>query len=83
MHLLACLDTPSSATMPFVGEGVTIFTQGRLSKFRNEKFGFVFSAVFSERPCFRARKRRFAAQDLRLLAFRTARSAAGVSAVNK
>jgi putative ABC transport system ATP-binding protein len=46
MHLLACLDTPSTGKITFDGEDVTTFSQSRLNKFRNEKFGFVFQQFF-------------------------------------
>lgn len=46
MHLLACLDSPSSGRLTFDGEDVTTFSQGRLNKFRNETFGFVFQQFF-------------------------------------
>ena len=46
MHLLACLDTPTSGRIMFEGEDVTTFSQARLNRFRNEKFGFVFQQFF-------------------------------------
>ncbi len=46
MHLLACLDTPTSGTIFFDGENVNEFSQSRLNKFRNETFGFVFQQFF-------------------------------------
>lgn len=46
MHLLACLDTPTSGRIAFEGEDVTTFSAARLNRFRNEKFGFVFQQFF-------------------------------------
>jgi putative ABC transport system ATP-binding protein len=46
MHLLACLDSPSSGKITFDGEDVTTFSQGKLNRFRNETFGFVFQQFF-------------------------------------
>ena len=46
MHLLACLDQPSSGMLTFDGEDVGGFSQGKLNRFRNETFGFVFQQFF-------------------------------------
>ena len=46
MHLLACLDSPSSGRLTFDGEDVNAFSQGKLNRFRNETFGFVFQQFF-------------------------------------
>ncbi len=46
MHLLACLDSPSSGRITFDGEDITTFSQGKLNRFRNETFGFVFQQFF-------------------------------------
>ncbi len=46
MHLLACLDSPSGGKITFNGEDITTFSQGRLNRFRNETFGFIFQQFF-------------------------------------
>jgi putative ABC transport system ATP-binding protein len=46
MHLLACLDQPSSGRITFDGEDVNAFSQSKLNLFRNETFGFVFQQFF-------------------------------------
>ena len=46
MHLLACLDSPTSGRITFDGEDITTFSQGKLNRFRNETFGFVFQQFF-------------------------------------
>jgi putative ABC transport system ATP-binding protein len=46
MHLLACLDSPSSGRITFDGEDVNAFSQSKLNLFRNETFGFVFQQFF-------------------------------------
>lgn len=46
MHLLACLDSPTSGKITFDGEDITTFSQGKLNRFRNETFGFVFQQFF-------------------------------------
>jgi len=46
MHLLACLDSPTNGKLTFDGEDVTTFSQGKLNRFRNETFGFVFQQFF-------------------------------------
>ncbi|MGV3532660.1 MAG: ABC transporter ATP-binding protein, partial [Chthoniobacteraceae bacterium] len=44
MHLLGCLDTPSSGTMLVDGVDLSNASQNRLAEMRNEKIGFVFQA---------------------------------------
>ena len=44
MHLLGCLDTPSSGRMSIDGVDVSRAGGNRLSELRNEKIGFVFQA---------------------------------------
>jgi putative ABC transport system ATP-binding protein len=44
MHLLGCLDTPSSGRMLVDGVDLSSATQNRLAEMRNEKIGFVFQA---------------------------------------
>src|SRR6187401_1618549 len=44
MHLLGCLDTPSSGTMLIDGVDLSNASQNRLAEMRNEKIGFVFQA---------------------------------------
>ncbi|HEX8265244.1 MAG TPA: ABC transporter ATP-binding protein [Pyrinomonadaceae bacterium] len=46
MHLLACLDAPSSGEIIFEGKNVAAYTERQKDKFRNEKFGFVFQQFF-------------------------------------
>ena len=46
MHLLACLDKPSSGVINFENEDVSTFNETRLNRFRNETFGFVFQQFF-------------------------------------
>ena len=46
MHLLACLDAPSSGEIVFEGKNVAAYTERQKDKFRNEKFGFVFQQFF-------------------------------------
>ncbi len=46
MHLLACLDSPTTGTVEFDGEDVSALKEARLNKFRNEKFGFIFQQFF-------------------------------------
>ncbi|HEX8567602.1 MAG TPA: ABC transporter ATP-binding protein [Pyrinomonadaceae bacterium] len=46
MHLLACLDQPSSGEIVFEGKNVAAYTERQKDKFRNEKFGFVFQQFF-------------------------------------
>ena len=44
MHLLGCLDTPSSGTMILDGIDVSRASENRLAEMRNQKIGFVFQA---------------------------------------
>ncbi|MBS1792442.1 MAG: ABC transporter ATP-binding protein [Acidobacteria bacterium] len=46
MHLLACLDAPTEGRITFDGEDVTTFSNHRLNRFRNEKFGFIFQQFY-------------------------------------
>jgi len=46
MHLLACLDAPSSGEIIFEGKNVAAYTERQKDRFRNEKFGFVFQQFF-------------------------------------
>jgi putative ABC transport system ATP-binding protein len=46
MHLLACLDQPSSGEIVFEGKSVASYSERQRDKFRNEKFGFVFQQFF-------------------------------------
>jgi putative ABC transport system ATP-binding protein len=44
MHILGCLDSPSSGTMFLEGQDVSRLGDGRLAKVRNQKIGFVFQS---------------------------------------
>ncbi len=44
MHILGCLDRPSSGTMFMDGEDVSRLSDNRLAQIRNEKVGFVFQS---------------------------------------
>src|SRR5437016_12765465 len=44
MHLLGCLDTPSTGKVVIDGVDVSRASDGRLAEMRNEKIGFVFQA---------------------------------------
>src|ERR1700761_3709391 len=44
MHLLGCLDTPTSGTMHIDGVDVSRASGNRLSEMRNQKIGFVFQS---------------------------------------
>src|SRR4051812_3675231 len=44
MHLLGCLDTPTSGRMLIDGVDLSRASQNRLAEMRNEKIGFVFQA---------------------------------------
>ena len=46
MHLLACLDTPSSGSVRFEGADVSTLTERQRNVVRNQKFGFVFQQFF-------------------------------------
>jgi putative ABC transport system ATP-binding protein len=46
MHLLACLDAPSTGEIVFEGKNVASYTERQRDRFRNEKFGFVFQQFF-------------------------------------
>lgn len=42
MHILGCLDQPTSGQYFFEGQQVSHFSQNKLAQIRNEKIGFVF-----------------------------------------
>jgi putative ABC transport system ATP-binding protein len=44
MHLLGCLDTPTSGTMVIDGVDVSRASNNKLSEMRNQKIGFVFQS---------------------------------------
>src|SRR4029079_15892319 len=44
MHLLGCLDTPSTGTMKIDGIDVSRANENRLAEMRNQKIGFVFQS---------------------------------------
>jgi len=44
MHLLGCLDTPTSGTMHVDGIDVSRASKNRLAELRNQKIGFVFQS---------------------------------------
>ena len=46
MHLLACLDTPTSGSVMFEGADVSTLSEKERDVLRNEKFGFVFQQFF-------------------------------------
>ena len=46
MHLLACLDLPTTGSVLFEGEDLAQLTEKRRDRLRNEKFGFVFQQFF-------------------------------------
>lgn len=46
MHLLACLDSPTSGQITFENSDITTFSQSRLNRFRNETFGFIFQQFY-------------------------------------
>jgi len=46
MHLLACLDAPSSGQVLINGEDTSLLPEKKKNALRNEKFGFVFQQFF-------------------------------------
>lgn len=46
MHLLACLDAPTSGQVFIGGEDVSLLPEKKKNALRNEKFGFVFQQFF-------------------------------------
>jgi putative ABC transport system ATP-binding protein len=46
MHLLACLDVPSTGSVIFEGEDFSNLSEKRRDRVRNQKFGFVFQQFF-------------------------------------
>jgi len=46
MHLLACLDEPTTGNVMFNGEDVLTLSEKQRDVLRNEKFGFVFQQFF-------------------------------------
>src|ERR1700749_738702 len=42
MHILAGLDTPTSGTAEFGGQGITTMGDNELTRFRRKNIGFVF-----------------------------------------
>lgn len=46
MHLLACLDTPTSGNILFEGNDFSTLSERERDTLRNEKFGFVFQQFF-------------------------------------
>lgn len=46
MHILACLDRPTSGTYLFEGENINNLNSVELDKLRNKRFGFVFQQFF-------------------------------------
>ena len=46
MHLLACLDEPTTGNVMFEGEDVSTLSEKQRDLLRNEKFGFVFQQFF-------------------------------------
>lgn len=46
MHLLACLDSPTSGSILFEGNDISTLSEKELNLLRNEKFGFVFQQFF-------------------------------------
>lgn len=46
MHILACLDRPTSGTFIFEGENINRLKSKELDRLRNQRFGFVFQHFF-------------------------------------
>jgi putative ABC transport system ATP-binding protein len=46
MHLLACLDTPTTGSIQFEGNDFSVLSERERDSLRNEKFGFVFQQFF-------------------------------------
>jgi putative ABC transport system ATP-binding protein len=46
MHLLACLDAPSSGQILVNGEDISLLPEKKKNALRNQKFGFVFQQFF-------------------------------------
>lgn len=46
MHLLACLDEPTTGRVLFDGRDLSTLSEGEKNHLRNEKFGFVFQQFF-------------------------------------
>ncbi len=46
MHLLACLDAPTSGSVNFGGADVSLLSEKEKDVLRNEQFGFVFQQFF-------------------------------------
>ena len=46
MHILACLDEPTSGNVVFDGNDFTNLSETKRNRLRNEKFGFVFQQFF-------------------------------------
>lgn len=42
MHIMGCLDHPTSGTVKIDGEDISLVSSGRLAELRNNKIGFVF-----------------------------------------
>ena len=42
LNLIGCLDTPTTGTVLFEGEDISLLTKNKLADIRNEKIGFVF-----------------------------------------
>lgn len=46
MHILACLDEPTSGSISFDGKDFSSLNEAKRNRLRNEKFGFVFQQFF-------------------------------------
>ena len=42
MHILGCLDTPTTGTFRLAGENVSAMSEDALAEVRNRRIGFVF-----------------------------------------